>query len=80
MRSTPSALLRGLLLAALVTVTASAAIADGIAAEATYWRRQEEGWFWYLDPPPVRAPKSVKTPVAATFAPKSPEIVAHEAL
>ena len=51
-----------------------------MAADATYWRRQEEGWFWYRDPPPVRSAKSTTPPVAAKPPTKTPRIVAHEAL
>lgn len=80
MRSTRGVLLRGCLFAALLMGVATAATAEELTSPATYWRRQAEGWFWYRDPPPARAPKPVKPPVAATSATKSPEIVAHEAL
>ena len=80
MRSARGALLRGLLLAALLAGAASATIADEMATDATYWRRQEEGWFWYRDPPPVRSAKSTTPHVAAKLPTKSPEIVAHDAL
>ena len=80
MRSIRRVHLRGFLLAALLTSAATASIAEDMTTEATYWRRQAEGWFWYRDPPPARPPRSVKPPVAATSATKSPEIVAHEAL
>jgi conjugal transfer pilus assembly protein TraF len=67
-------------LATLLTGAASAAIAEEIAADATYWRRQEEGWFWYRDPPLVRSAKSTAPQVAAKPPTTSPELVAHEAL
>jgi len=80
MRSSRGGVLRGFLLAALLTGVNATATAEELTSPATYWRRQAEGWFWYRDPPPARPPKSVKPPVAVTSATKSPEIVAHEAL
>jgi conjugal transfer pilus assembly protein TraF len=72
--------LRGLLLA-IVLAAVNAASAAELTNDATYWRRQEEGWFWYRDPPKVR---TAKTPASAvptpTPAAKLPEIVAHEDL
>jgi len=80
MRPSRGVVLRGLLLAALLTGVNAAATAEELTSPATYWRRQAEGWFWYRDPPPARSPKPVNPPVAVTSATKSPEIVAHEAL
>jgi conjugal transfer pilus assembly protein TraF len=68
------------LLAALLTAIATTTIAEELSTEATYWRRQEEGWFWYRDPPPVRSAKSTTPQVRAKPTAKSPEIIAHAAL
>jgi conjugal transfer pilus assembly protein TraF len=68
------------LLAALLAAIATTTIAEDIATEATYWRRQEEGWFWYRDPPPARPAKPAAPPLVAIPATKAPERVAHEAL
>ena len=80
MSSTRRVLPRDWLLVALLMGTTTATIAEDLAAPATYWRRQEEGWFWYRDPPPARSAKPATPPLAATSVGKTPEIVAHEAL
>ena len=49
MRSTRGVPWRGWLLAAFLTITATTTMAAEMTTDATYWRRQEEGWFWYRD-------------------------------
>jgi len=68
------------LLGAVLMAIATTTIAEDVATDTTYWRRQEEGWFWYRDPPPVRSARPATPQVAAKPPAKSPEIVAHEAL
>jgi conjugal transfer pilus assembly protein TraF len=69
------------LLLAIVLASVSTASAEEWTREATYWRRQEEGWFWYRDPPQLRTAKPPASPVPTTTpATKSPEMVAHEDL
>jgi conjugal transfer pilus assembly protein TraF len=70
---------RGCLLAIALAGSAVTAIADEAASDATYWRRQEEGWFWYRDPPKLHTARPPAPSVPKTPATKSPEIVAHEA-
>jgi conjugal transfer pilus assembly protein TraF len=70
---------RGWLLV-IVLAGANTASAEELTNDATYWRRQEEGWFWYRDPPQLPAPKPRAPAVPKTPATKLPEIVAHEAL
>jgi conjugal transfer pilus assembly protein TraF len=68
------------LLAAALTAIATTTIAEDVAPDATYWRRQEEGWFWYRDPPSARPSKSTTPRVTAKPAATRPEIIAHAAL
>jgi conjugal transfer pilus assembly protein TraF len=71
---------RGLLLAIILAGVDTASAAE-LTNDATYWRRQEEGWFWYRDPPKVRAAKP-PAPAMPTTTPaaKLPEVAAHEDL
>ena len=54
-------------------------MAADIGPDSTYWRRQQEGWFWYRDPPPARSPKPAP-PRASVPAAQPPEVLAHAAL
>ena len=58
---------------------AGASMAADISPDSTYWRRQQEGWFWYRDPPPARLPKP-DPPRASVPAAQPPEVLAHAAL
>jgi conjugal transfer pilus assembly protein TraF len=71
---------RGWLLAIALASTAATTVAEELTTDATYWRRQEEGWFWYRDPPQLRSAKPTAPSAPTTPAAKLPEIVAHEAL
>jgi len=66
-------------LGVVIVGAAGASLAADIGPDSTYWRRQQEGWFWYRDPPPARLPKP-DPPRASVPAAQPPEVLAHAAL
>ena len=63
----------------VIVGAAGASTAADIGPDSTYWRRQQEGWFWYRDPPPARLPKP-DPPRASVPAAPPHEVLTHAAL
>lgn len=78
-------------LATLLALVATPTLAADASVGETYWRRQQEGWFWYRDAPPAATRKPAKPRANPPPAPAdsvngnpassvTPEIAAHAAI